>query len=58
VHDLACDLLTVGLVEASDGPEAAAVALDRVDLGALRTGSELAQRGLEQWRERLVADQR
>ena len=58
VHDLACHLLTVGLVEASDGPEAAAVALDRVDLGALRTGSELAQRGLEQWRERLVADQR
>jgi hypothetical protein len=56
VHNLVCDLLVVSLTEAGHGPRAAAEELDRVDVSAIRTGTELAGRGIAQWRERLVAD--
>jgi hypothetical protein len=56
--DLVCDLLEVSVTEAEKGPRAAAVAFERVDFGVLRTGANLARRGLAQWRERLLADER
>jgi hypothetical protein len=55
VHNLVCDLLVVGLTEAGHGARAAAEALDRVDLSAIRTAPELARRGGAQWRQRLLA---